>query len=290
MNRVQRNRASAYLLLSPTIITLLIVVGFPLAYLFYSAFSSFYYGRITGFAGLSNFVRVLTDPNFYNSLVATLTFTVITVSGQVILGLGFALLINSSRKGERSVRLIATLPYMVSMVAAGVSFRWMFNTEYGFFNYLLQLGGLTDNPINFLGQPGTAMMAIIITHWWSQTPFSMLIILAGLKSIPGELYESADIDGASVARKFWMITLPLIRVQLLVVLLIRTMFALRHFPLPYTMTGGGPGTTTKVLALLLQEKMTHIAFGYNSALSIIMMIMALVIAAGYLRLMALGQE
>ena len=286
MTRARRHSASAYCL----VVTLLIVVGFPLAYLCYSAFSSFHYGRITGFAGIANFVHVLTDPNFYDALIATLTFTVVTVSGQVLLGLGFALLINSAGRGERGVRLIAMVPYMVSMVAAGVSFRWMFNTEYGFFNFLLQLLGLTNDPINFLGRPGTAMMSIVIAHLWSQTPFAMLIILAGLKSVPGVLYESADIDGAAVFRKFRMITLPLIREQLLVVLLIRTMFALRHFPLPYTMTGGGPGTTTRVLVLLLREKMTYLAFGYNSALSIIMMIITLIIAAGYLRFMTLGRE
>jgi multiple sugar transport system permease protein len=111
-----------------------------------------------------------------------------------------------------------------------------------------------------------------------------------LKSISSDIYESAEIDGAGFFVRFTRITLPIIRPQIFVVLLIQTMFSFRHFPLPYAMTGGGPGVSTKVLAMLLQEKMTFLSFGYNSALSVIMMLITLIIAVVYFRLMTLGGQ
>ena len=145
---------------------------------------------------------------------------------------------------------------------------------------------IISQPINYLGEPATAMTALVIAHLWSSVPFATLILLAGLKSISGEIYESAELDGAGFFRRFFSITLPLIRTQLYVVMLTQTMFSFRHFPLPYAMTGGGPGTTTKVLAMMLKEKMTYLDYGYNSGLSVLMMAIIMVIAAFYLKLMS----
>jgi ABC-type sugar transport system permease subunit len=208
-----------------------------------------------------------------------------SVVGQLVLALIFALIINNSRRLESGVRLVAILPYMVSMVAGGVTFRWLLNTEFGLVNSVLLTLGVTKQPINFLGEPLYAMASIIGAHLWCSIPLATLILLAGMKSISTDVYESAEIDGAGFFTKFFLITVPLIRPQILVVLLIQTMFSFRHFPLPYAMTGGGPGVSTKVLAMLLQEKMTFLVFGYNSALSVIMMLITLAIAFFYLKLM-----
>ncbi len=283
--RGTRSRFDAYLLLSPSAATLALVAVFPILYVVYLSFSGFYYGNRTGLVGFRNYVNILTDPNFYASLEATVIFMVGSVVGQLVLALIFALVINHSRRLESGVRLIAILPYMVSMVAGGVTFRWLLNTEFGLVNSILLSLGIINQRINFLGEPGYAMTSIIIAHLWSSTPLATLILLAGMKSISTDVYESAEIDGAGFFTKFFCITVPLIRPQILVVLLIQTMFSFRHFPLPYAMTGGGPGVSTKVLAMLLQEKMTYLVFGYNSALSVIMMLITLAIAFFYLKLM-----
>lgn len=283
--RGTRSRFNAYLLLSPSAATLALVAVFPILYVLYLSFSGFYYGNRTGFVGLRNYISILTDPNFYASLEATVIFMVGSVVGQLILALIFALVINHSRRLESGVRLVALLPYMVSMVAGGVTFRWLLNTEFGLVNSVSLSLGIINQPINFLGEPAYAMASIIIAHLWSSTPLATLILLAGMKSISTDVYESAEIDGAGFFTKFLSITVPLIRPQIIVVLLIQTMFSFRHFPLPYAMTGGGPGVTTKVLAMLLQEKMTFLVFGYNSALSVIMMLITLGIAFFYLKLM-----
>ncbi len=283
--RGTRSRLNAYLLLSPSAATLALVAVFPILYVIYLSFSGFYYGNRTGLVGFRNYVNILTDPNFYSSLEATVTFMVGSVVGQLVFALIFALVINHSRRLESGVRLVAILPYMVSMVAGGVTFRWLLNSEFGLVNSILLSLGIVSQPINFLGEPAYAMASIIIAHLWSSTPLATLILLAGMKSISTDVYESAEIDGAGFFTKFFCITVPLIRPQILVVLLIQTMFSFRHFPLPYAMTGGGPGVSTKVLAMLLQEKMTFLVFGYNSALSVIMMLITLGIAFFYLKLM-----
>lgn len=285
LSRGAKRRFNAYLLLSPSAATLALVAVFPILYVLYLSFSGFYYGNRTGFVGFRNYVNILSDPNFYSSLKATFIFMAGSVVGQLVLALIFALIINHSRRLESGVRLVALLPYMVSMVAGGVTFRWLLNTEFGLVNSVLLSLGITKQPINFLGEPAYAMASIIGAHLWCSIPLATLILLAGMKSISADVYESAEIDGAGFFTKFFCITVPLIRPQILVVLLIQTMFSFRHFPLPYAMTGGGPGVSTKVLAMLLQEKMTFLVFGYNSALSVIMMLITLAIAFFYLKLM-----
>jgi multiple sugar transport system permease protein len=284
--RSKKSMISGTLLITPSALTLLLVVFIPILYVVYLSFSGFYYGQRTGFVGLKNYVNILTDPNFYTALKATVIFTAGSVVGQLLLALVFALTINEAGRGEAAVRLVAILPYMVSMVAGGVTFRWMLNTEFGLINAILRALHLIRQPINFLGEPGLAMASIIGTHLWSSTPFATLILLAGLKSIPTSVYESAQMDGAGYVTRLARITLPMLKPQIYVVLLIQTMFSFRHFPLPYTMTSGGPGVSTKTLAMLLQQKMVYLLFGYNGALSVLMMLITLVIAAVYLKLMS----
>jgi multiple sugar transport system permease protein len=289
-SRSERHRVTGFLLLLPSLLTLLLVVVLPIGYVVYLSFHGSYYGSPTGFVGLRNYVRILSDPNFYGSLKATLVFTAGTVAGQFLLGLAFALIINRFTRFEGTLRLVVLIPYMVSEVAAGVTFRWMLNTEFGLVNYILMALGLARQPINFLGEPALAMASIVMANLWSSVPFATVILLAGLKSVPTTIYESARIDGAGGFAQFTRITLPLTRAQIFVVLLIQTMFSLRHFPLPYAMTGGGPGRTTKLLALLLQEKMTVLQLDYNSALSVIMMVLTLVVAGLSVRLIAAEKD
>lgn len=290
ISRRRRNSITGLLLLTPSLVTLLLVVVLPIAYLAYLSFHGSYYGSPTGFVGLKNYVRILTDPNFYGSLKSTLVFTVGTVAGQFLLGLAFALIINQLRGFEGSLRLVVLIPYMVSEVAAGVTFRWMLNTEFGLVNYILRVLGVVRQPVNFMGEPALAMAAIIAADLWSTVPFATVILLAGLKSIPTTIYESAKIDGAGGLAQFYRITLPLTRAQIFVVIMIQTMFSLRHFALPYAMTGGGPGRTTKLLALLLQEKMVVLQLDYNSALSVIMMVLTLIVAGLSMKLIAARQD
>jgi len=285
-SRNRRNVISGYLFLSPSIIILLVVVVFPILYVIFFSFSKFNYGQRTGFNGLNNYLTILTDPNFYVSLKATVVFTLGSVVGQVLLAIVFAVVINSLKKAEGGIRLFVIMPYMVSMVAVGVTFRWMLNTEFGIVNFLLLSLGLIRQPINFLGDPTLAMASLVTANLWASAPFATLIILAGIKSISSEIYESAEIDGAGFFRCFFSITLPLIRQQIFIVMLIQTMFSFRHFPLPYSMTGGGPGMTTKMLAVLLKEKMSYLDYGYNSGLSVIMLVITLVIAWFYLEIMS----
>ena len=259
------------------------IVIFPLGYLVVSSIYGWSFGRMAEFVGLKNYIDVFQDPDFLIVFKNTLIFSLVSSSIELLLGLGIASLLDKSGKFEGTLRIIVVMPFMVSMVAGSVSFKWILNAEFGIVNYSLIKLGLIRSLVNWLGSPMLGMLACITVITWHTTPFVALILLAGLKSIPRDLYEVSELDGAGMYQKFLFITLPLLKPAIFVSLLIRTMYSLRNFPIPYVLTGGGPGNSTKLMAMLLQEKKIQLLFGYNSALSIIMVIVTLIIVWIYVK-------
>jgi len=259
------------------------IVIFPLGYLVVSSIYGWSFGRMAEFVGLKNYINVFQDPDFLTVFKNTLVFSLVSSCIELLLGLGIASLLDRSGKFEGTLRIIVVMPFMVSMVAGSVSFKWILNAEFGIVNYSLIKLGLIRSLVNWLGSPMLGMLACITVITWHTTPFVALILLAGLKSIPRDLYEVSELDGAGMYQKFLFITLPLLKPAIFVSLLIRTMYSLRNFPIPYVLTGGGPGNSTKLMAMLLQEKKIQLLFGYNSALSIIMVIITLIIVWAYVK-------
>jgi len=259
------------------------IVIFPLGYLVVSSIYGWSFGRMAEFVGLKNYINVFQDPDFLTVFKNTLVFSLVSSCIELLLGLGIASLLDRSGKFEGTLRIIVVMPFMVSMVAGSVSFKWILNAEFGIVNYSLIKLGLIRSLVNWLGSPMLGMLACITVITWHTTPFVALILLAGLKSIPRDLYEVSELDGAGMYQKFLFITLPLLKPAIFVSLLIRTMYSLRNFPIPYVLTGGGPGNSTKLMAMLLQEKKIQLLFGYNSALSIIMVIVTLIIVWAYVK-------
>ena len=283
LSRSARQILEGYLLISPSLIVIFAIVIFPLGYLVVSSIYGWSFGRMAEFVGLKNYINVFQDPDFLTVFKNTLIFSLVSSCIELLLGLGIASLLDRSGKFEGTLRIIVVMPFMVSMVAGGVSFRWMLNAEFGIVNYSLIKLGLIRSLVNWLGSPMLGMLACITVITWHTTPFVALILLAGLKSIPRGLYEVSELDGAGMHQKFLFITLPLLKPAIFVSLLIRTMYSLRNFPIPYVLTGGGPGNSTKLMAMLLQEKKIQLLFGYNSALSIIMVIITLIIVWAYVK-------
>jgi len=283
LSRSTRQNLEGYSLILPSLIVIFAIVIFPLGYLFVSSLYGWLFGRITNFIGLKNYVNVFQDPEFLIVFKNTLIFSLVSSSIELLLGLGIASLLDKSGRFESALRIIVIMPFMISMVAGSVSFKWILNTEFGIINYTLIKLGVIKSPINWLGSSGTAMLACIGVVIWSTTPFVTLILLAGLKSIPKQLYEVSELDGANIFQRYFFITLPLLKPAIFVSLLIRTMYSLRNFAIPYALTGGGPGISTKLLAMSLQEKMIQLRFGYNSALSVIMIIVTLMIVWLYIK-------
>lgn len=196
------------------------------------------------FAGLYNYVRVLTNPVFYRyALPNTFLFLALAVALEVSLGLAIALLINRRFRGERVVKTLLVLPLLVAPVVAGLMFYWMFHADFGLVNKILNAFGLPG--VLWFNRPWTAFGVIVLADVWTYTPWFVLIVYAGLQTLPPEPFEAARIDGAGAWNIFRRITVPLLYPVLSITVLIRSFDAFRVFDIVWTLTGGGPGNATE---------------------------------------------
>lgn len=231
------------------------------------------------FLGFGNYVRLLSDAKFYNAWVNTTVFTIASVLLETVLGFIIALLIINNFKGRGAARAAILIPWAIPTVVSSRMWEWIFNSNYGVMNYVLHSLGLIDQYQNWLGTPGQAMGVIIFVDVWKTTPFMALLILAGLTTIPREMYESAKIDGCNRISTFFRITLPLVRPVVMVAMLLRALDAFRVFDLVFIMTQGGPANSTEVLSSYTYKVLFSTTnFGYGSTLAVSMFLTVLVMA------------
>ncbi len=235
--------------------------------------------KIYRFVGLDNYVRLFSDSKFYNAWINTTVFTIATVLLETILGFIIALVIINNFKGRGTVRAAILIPWAIPTVVSSRMWEWIFNSNYGVMNYLLHGIGLVDQYQNWLGTTSQAMWVIVFVDVWKTTPFMALLILAGLTTIPREMYESAKIDGCNRIQSFFRITLPLVRPVLMVAMLLRALDAFRVFDLVFIMTQGGPANSTEVLSSYTYKVLFNTTnFGYGSTLAVSMFLTVLVMA------------
>ncbi|MGH7825326.1 MAG: carbohydrate ABC transporter permease [Candidatus Binatia bacterium] len=237
------------------------------------------------FVGWENYTDLLTDPVALDSFVTTLTFVIVTASAEVTLGLAMALVLNASFRGRALLRAVVLIPWAMPTVVSSQMWRFIFNDRYGLFNYFF-FGDKTHLYLAPLADPELALAAIMVADIWKTSSFAALIILAGLQTIPEELYEAAGIDGATAWQKFRHITLPLLKPALLLALLFRTIDALRVFDLVFVMTQGGPADATNVLQFYGYKKsFAEGMIGYGSAISVAVFCLSLLLSLFYIRLL-----
>lgn len=198
--------------------------------------------------------------------------------------------LNESFPFRGLLRACILIPWAIPAVISGRIFELIYNYHYGLANFLLRQAGLTEFPVNWLGSSPGAFFALVAADVWKTTPFVAIILLAGLSGIPEELYRQARVDGASLPQRFFRITLPLLRPVLLVALLFRTIDALRIFDVIYVLTGGGPGGFTTSLSLYGYEYFLAGDFGYGSAVSFVLFLLALSLSIVYVRLSGYRKE
>lgn len=233
--------------------------------------------------GWENYADLWTDPVALQALETTLMFVAITVPSELLLGLGMALVMNEVFRGRGLLRAIVLVPWAIPTVVSSQMWRFIFNDRYGLFNFVL-FGGDTARYLAPLADPHFALVAIMAAEIWKTAPFAALIILAGLQTIPEEVYEAASIDGATRWRKFRHLTLPLIWPALLLALLFRTIDAMRVFDLVFVMTQGGPADATNVLQFYGYKKsFAEGMIGYGSTIAVTVFLISLVLALAYLR-------
>ena len=284
-----RDRLYAYSLISPALFVVLAIVVYPVFFLLQLSLSevSFVQGRMaTTLSGFGHYSDLTSDGAFLNSAYRTGIFTVSSVFLSLIAGLSVALAVNEVRKGVTLVRLAVLLPWLLPPVVSGLIWRWMFHDQFGLVNWILMNVGLLQNRQPWLADVATAMPSVIWVDVWIHIPFVAIILLAGLQTIPNELYEAVRVDGGSSLRSFWHVTLPLLRPYLLLVLLIRAIFALRVFDIVVMLAGskfgsvaGAPAGTTQVFGLLIwQRAIEHLQFAESAAIAVIVLVLTFIVS------------
>jgi multiple sugar transport system permease protein len=275
-----------YLLLLPAISVLAVIFLYPLGHSLWLSFHSLNLNRPwqgTRFVGFDNYVEQFTDPDFYHYLWLTFYWTAGSLVGQVILAFAAALALNQTFAGRAIARAVILIPWAVPTVLVAIVFGTMFNAQ-GIVNQILINAGLVNHYIPWLSSTTWSMPTIIMAHIWKGFPFLAVMILAGLQSIPSELYEAAEIDGASDFQQFRYITLPSLRGVTLIAILLSVIFSLKGIDFPYIMTFGGPANSTKVIAFhAYHTAFAEYSLGRASSIATILTLITAVISYYYLR-------
>ena len=283
---IRRQNILGYGLLMPALILIVVIGVIPIVQTF---IYSFQYNILTDplnvhFVGLQNYIDIFKSGTFWEAFGNTMKFAVGSVLAQIGVGYCGAWLMNKATRGKTLVRASVLIPWAIPGIIVAQMWKFIFDDQLGVLNQILRTFGLIDGNIVWLAEKGWAMVAVIVADTWKQFPFVSLMLLAALQTIPVELYESARVDGASAVKQFFHITLPGIKPVLLVVLLFRTMGAIRIFDIIFGMTGGGPANSTSTLLYSAYNYLFgDMNYGMGSALSSIIFLIILGISLIYMR-------
>lgn len=272
-----------FMLVGPAVLLRLLTAVYPVLHTIYLSFHKMdLMSDQTTFVGLTNYVKVFSDYNNRDIFSFTLIFIICSVALQLILGLATANLLNAEFRGRNMVRTINLIPWAIPTIVAGLAFRWMLDDQYGLItDWLFRL---TGNRYELLVHPFTARLCVILVNVWKNTPFMVVVLLAGLQSVPVELYEAARIDGASLFQNFRYITLPMSTTLLVTLGLFFFIWQLANFDLMLGMTHGGPGLATTVISYtIFQQGMLWFNWGMASALGV-----CLIIIVAFVGIIGLG--
>ena len=281
--KITRDELRAIPFLVPGLLASVALIIYPLVYILRMSFMENAIGGTGGFAGFDNFVRLSRNPMFANALRNTFQFTFTTVVFSFIVGFGLALLIQ--RKGIRFKglwRSILFITWIMPGVVKATSWRWLFTTEGGMLNHMLMSSGLTDSPIPWLTSPRFALTSIIIVQIWATAPYVMLMMTAGLQQLPQDVFESADIDGATWFDKIIRIALPMLKDVSFICVLLLMVWTINEFALIWIMTSGGQNTTT--ISIMIFNQFQALNLNAASASAVLQLAITMLFAAVYVAL------
>jgi len=283
LNYQQKKRIIPWLFVAPCIVIILLVTIFPMIYSFGLSFTKWEIALPDKpFIGFGNYARLFRDVRFLHSIIITAIVVVVGVSIEMVLGFGLAQILSVKMKGKRFIVAALLLPVMVMPVVVGYTWRLLWDAMYGPINQII--GWIIGRPFQFtwLAKTSSALFAILVTEIWQWTPFMFLVYLSGIVSLDPELFEAADIDGASGWEKLRYLTIPLLRPIIIVALLIRGLDALKFFDVIFALTGGAPGNSTETISFYIYKVgYQFFRLGYGAAASFILLI-ALIIILTYL--------
>lgn len=268
----------------PSLIALMLVLAIPLVYSLVTSFfdTNLKYPGLGDFVGLQNYIQVLKDQYFTKSVGTTLFFTVCVVVIEFLVGLAISLLLNNIQKARNFFFTIIIVPMMITPIAVGLIWRLLLHSDLGIINYLLSLIGITGKA--WLADSSIALGTVMFIDIWQNVPYMVLVILAGLVTLPTDPYEAAAIDGASRIQSFFSLTVPMMAPTFSVVLLLRSITALKTYDLIFVLTRGGPGTTTEVISYhIYQQAFRYLEIGKASAMSYLLLLLIVPIAFFFIK-------
>ncbi|MFT3891127.1 MAG: sugar ABC transporter permease [Anaerolineales bacterium] len=279
-------RILGLLLISPAMLAIFGVVLFPMLNSLWLSFQQHDLSRPQedAFIWFGNYIDLLRDPRYLNSLQATLKFSLFSVIIELILGVAIALVLNQEFRGRGFVRGLMILPWAMPSIVNAAMWKWIYNADYGALNALLSQLHLIDHYHVWLSEPATAMFLIILANVWKETPFTVILILAALQTIPDDLYEASRVDGATEWQSFLGITLPLIMPVLMVAGLLQFIWGFQTFELISIVTGGGPFSSTEMTNLrVYATTFRSLRFGYGAAMAYLTSLIIFIPAVVYIR-------
>ena len=272
------DRRFGYLFVSPAVIILSIVILAPIAIAIITSFYDYTLINRTldSFIGLRNYFESVSNEKFIHSAIVTIVFVILVVLFEFIIGFLIAILLNQVERFRNIYYFILLIPLLINPIVVGLIWRMFLHPQLGILNYLISLVGI--DPINWLGDPQNAFITIIFVDIWHQVSFMIILLLAGLASIPEEPYEAARVDGANAFQQFRDITLPYMRPVIIITLLIRLIFALKTYDLIYIMTKGGPGDATDLISYYIyRSAFIGLDLGQAASMSVILLLIVCVI-------------
>ena len=285
-----RHESTGLLFVLPTVLVMLAIIGYPLLETLRLSVSQVQLGQSNQpFIGLANYSAAMSDRIFPTALRNTIVWTALSVIAILVVGVAAALLVNEPLRGRALIRSLILVPWVVPAIVVAVVWKWLYNPDFGIINDALIRPGLVSSHANWLSDPRTALYWVVLVNVWKNFPFAMLMALAGLQSVPQQLYEAARVDGANAWERFINVTLPHLRPVILVMALLLTIWNMNTFTYIYVLTGGGPVRQTEVLGVYIYNTAFQgFHFGIASAAAVIVFLITGALTLVYVRV--LGRE
>ncbi|MGV8855234.1 MAG: carbohydrate ABC transporter permease [Devosia sp.] len=293
LRRIIDHRAD-YLYVLPALIVMLIVIAYPVYYtielsLFNTPSNLQMKDKV--FVGLDNYARILTSRSFREVTVNTLIWTVGSTFFSFLLGLGAALALHREFIGRGILRAVLLIPYVVSAVAASYVWKWLYHSDFGVIGALAVQFGITDRPINFIDNIHTVLPSLIVVNIWKEFSFAMIMMMAGLQTVPDQLLRAAQVDGANAWQRFWHVTVPHLKGVSMVTVLLLTVANFNSFIIPWIMTSGGPAGASDIwITQIYTIAFGRQRYGLASAYSVILFIVMMTLGYFYVRALTRGDE
>lgn len=293
LQRVVDHRAD-YLYVLPALTVMMIVIAYPIYYtlelsLYRTPANLQMKDKI--YVGFENYVTILTSESFHDVTINTLIWTVASTSIAFLLGLGAALALHREFAGRGVLRAVLLIPYVVSAVAASYVWKWLYHSDFGVFGALSVQFGFTDRPINFLDNLHTALPSLIVVNIWREFSFAMIMLMAGLQTVPEQLLRAAQVDGANAWQRFWHVTFPHLHGVSMVTILLLMVANFNSFIIPWVMTGGGPAGASDIwITQIYQLAFGRQRWGVASAYAVILFVVLMMLGYFYVKALTRGDE